>query len=188
LGPLGISLVQLQELILQLFLDTEFNSHGGCLLSLALVSSEGHEFYERLPSPPDIHPWVQENVVPVFNKEPISRPSFTKKFGSFLRRFSSVEIYADWPTDLQHFFDCLVDGPGHRIMTPTISAHLVYGLGDTAKVSHIPHNALADAYALQFLWLAKKKQDDIAANIPRNPLGPGPARLIDEEGPADNLS
>lgn len=43
---------------MRLYLDTEFNGFGGSLISAALVSTGGHEWYEVLPCS---HPnaWVK---------------------------------------------------------------------------------------------------------------------------------
>ena len=47
------------------FLDTEFNGFGGALISLALVPEYGdQDFYVSLPLPAEIHPWVEQNVIP----------------------------------------------------------------------------------------------------------------------------
>src|SRR3546814_14895388 len=50
---------------LRYFLDTEFNGFGGDLISLALVPEYGdQDFYVSLPLPAQIHPWVEQNVIP----------------------------------------------------------------------------------------------------------------------------
>ena len=46
-----------------LYLDCEWNDHGGDLISLALISPDGRSFYQALEctSP---SPWVAKNVIP----------------------------------------------------------------------------------------------------------------------------
>lgn len=48
---------------MRLFIDGEWNSFGGDLISLALVAEDGREWYEVLDCV-DPHPWVAENVIP----------------------------------------------------------------------------------------------------------------------------
>ncbi len=50
----------------EVFIDCEFNSFKGALISMALVAMDGRELYCQVPIPRhSIHPWVAENVVPV---------------------------------------------------------------------------------------------------------------------------
>jgi hypothetical protein len=39
-------------------LDTEFNSHGAELISIARASDDGNEFYGVVGIPAQPHPWV----------------------------------------------------------------------------------------------------------------------------------
>lgn len=53
-----------------LYLDTEFNGHGGELISMALASTGGTHFYVELPLPQNVQPWIAENVVPKLMTDP----------------------------------------------------------------------------------------------------------------------
>lgn len=133
---------------MKLFIDGEWNSYGGELISLALVAEDGREFYEVLGCyKPD--PWVEENVMPKLGKQWVSLPELQESLQEFLSQFDSVNIIADWPEDIMWFCKVLVTGPGTRIDTPPLS--MVVVREDT--VSKNPHNALADAHALREWWL-----------------------------------
>lgn len=137
------------------FLDCEFNSFGGELISLALVShDESKQFYEALPyDHMDIHPWVEENVIPVLYRKPkSSKEKFTHKLGCFLRENAvngEITIVADWPEDIKYFCESLIIGPGRAVDIPNINFILDrVNLVNTADYSMVPHNALEDALAL----------------------------------------
>lgn len=137
-----------------LYLDTEFNGFGGELISLALVSDMGDEFYEVLPLPSDIQPWVREHVVPVLGKEPIDREVFRASLWSFLSRAvyrsdgvyrSDEEVIADFPEDIAHLCRALCkDGQWY----PAVARFHIRTPFDGALEPAIPHNALEDARAL----------------------------------------
>src|SRR3546814_4187469 len=56
---------------LRYFLDTEFNGFGGALISLALLPEYGdQDFYVSLPLPAQIHPLVEQNVIPYLRLVP----------------------------------------------------------------------------------------------------------------------
>lgn len=133
-----------------LCLDTEFNSFGGDLISLALVDErEGAEyFYEVLPLPAQVHPWVAEHVVPLLDKEPISPAEFDRRLHEFLQRHQGVTIVADWPEDFIHLSRRLVREGGWQLQWEG-DMRLV----DTPPLHPaVPHNALSDAIALALWW------------------------------------
>ena len=134
--------------MIRMWLDTEFNEHGGDLISLALVGEDGSEFYEVVPCP-NPKPWVADNVMPVLHKAPISVGDLTAKLGAFLRKHGPVCVIADWPCDIELFCNALITGPGTAIETPPLTFVLDRTLPDTAQASKIPHNALEDARALR---------------------------------------
>jgi hypothetical protein len=129
---------------LNLYVDCEFDGFGGPLMSMALVSDAGHEWYEVLPVKA-VTPWVIDNVVPVLNKAPVSPEEFRLSLHSFLRQFDRPTVFADWHTDLVHFFKAF-GGRNHSesIMYPC-RAELV----PIEYHSATPHNALADARAIR---------------------------------------
>ncbi len=128
---------------MRLFIDGEWNSYRGVLISMALVAEDGREFYEVLGCGyPE--PWIAQHVMPVLNKEAIGPNEFRYKLAEFLNQFDRVHIVADWPEDLQHFCERLIVGPGQRLDTPPLTMEVVR----IDTVSALPHNALEDARAL----------------------------------------
>ena len=125
---------------MNIFIDCEWNSFGGELISMALVAENGQEFYEVLGCD-NPHPWVAENVMPILNKDAIGIDEFKKKLRRFLMQFDSVNIVADWPEDIKHFCDALIVGAGMRMDTPALSMQIVRIEAESA----LPHNALEDA-------------------------------------------
>lgn len=134
---------------MNIFIDGEWNSYGGDLISLALVSEDGRSFYEVLGCyDPDL--WVAENVMPKLGKQWVSVAELQHELQDFLAQFDSVNIIADWPEDLMWFCKVLVTGPGTRLETPTLTMQVLR----VDTVSRNPHNALADAMALKEWYAA----------------------------------
>ncbi len=141
---------------MRLYLDTEFNGFGGELISLALVASNGEEFYKVYQIPKNPHPWVQENVIPHLlwsrNLDPVvarTKLDFLRDFALFAYRFKNAEIVADWPADIEHFCRLLTyDGAANGFRVP---ANFTFKLIDRQHdyISETPHNALSDARALK---------------------------------------
>ena len=131
---------------MRVFIDGEWNSYGGDLISLALVAEDGRSFYGVLGcDKPD--PWVAENVMPKLGKPWITLEILQEQLEIFLRQFEfdSVHIIADWPEDIMWFCKVLVTGPGTRLNTPPLTMEVLR----VDTVSKNPHNALADAMALR---------------------------------------
>jgi hypothetical protein len=139
---------------MKLFLDCEFTNFQGHLISMALVSEDGDEFYEVVNfSLVDCHNWVLDNVVPILNKDPIPYEDFQRKLSKFLRQYKEdVEVVADWPEDFWHFTQALLTGPGMMMDTPKLSMTMERRL---EYLSEIPHNALKDAIAIKAAYLKK---------------------------------
>lgn len=138
---------------MKLFLDCEFTTFQGKLISMALVSENGDEFYEVVPhSIWDCHPWVIDNVLPILNKDFIFYEDFQYKLSKFLNQWDEVEVIADWPEDFWHFNYALLTGPGNMMNTPKIRTEFVRRLEYT---SAIPHNALEDAKAIKEAYMKK---------------------------------
>ncbi|MDO9131976.1 hypothetical protein [Hydrogenophaga sp.] len=128
-----------------LFLDCEFNGMGGALMSMALVG-EDVEWYEVLPTPTSLDPWVAEHVVPHLNQTAVYRGEFQRSLQAFLMAVGPCIIVADWPDDIRYFCESLITAPGVAINTPPI----MFELDRTIEyVSAIPHNALEDARAIK---------------------------------------
>ena len=129
---------------MNIFIDGEWNSYGGELISLALVAADGRSFYEVLGCDnPD--PWVAENVMPKLGKPSITLQELQEHLELFLRQFDSVHVIADWPEDIMWFCKVLITGPGTRLDTPPLTMEVLR----VDTVSTNPHNALADATALR---------------------------------------
>lgn len=138
---------------MKLFLDCEFTSFQGQLISMALVDENGKYFYEVVNfSQVDCHPWVLDNVVPILVKESIPYEEFQQKLSKFLRQYPSIEVVADWPEDFWHFTQALLTGPGNMMTVPDLNMELVRHLDYT---SVLPHNALEDAIAIKAAYLKK---------------------------------
>lgn len=129
----------------ELYLDTEFNGHGGKLLSLAIASTSGKHFYARLPDPPQWHEWVQENVVPHFDIKPDDLLSVRMRLREYLLRREPVTIYADWPADFMYLTDLMC---GAAFQDSWMCNCQMVLLRDTDPQPERPHNALSDAVAL----------------------------------------
>lgn len=148
---------------INLFLDCEFNGFGGELISMALVSEHGDEFYEVLELPEDIeiHPWVKQNVMPILNKKPVDRFVFQRKLQQFLYELTNVygidvevHIIVDWPDDIKYFCQSLITGAGTMMTIPsTLTMEIDRSLSNDK--SEILHNALADARAIMQSWKDK---------------------------------
>lgn len=130
-----------------LYLDTEFNGHGGQLLSLALANpaSGGKHFYARLPNPAKWHPWVLEHVAPHFEIEPDEMIVFRHRLREYLQRREPVTIYADWPADFYYLTDIMCGAAFEDTWMAECQLVLLRGT-DPKPVK--PHNALSDAIAL----------------------------------------
>jgi len=133
---------------MNLWLDCEFNGWNGSLISMAIVSSDGQEFYEVLRCDNPVE-WVAENVMPFLGKPPIAQDEFTRKLQSFLRRFRDCVVIADWPDDIAYFCKALITAPGERITTPPITLRILTDLPDEAYEAEVRHNALSDARAMK---------------------------------------
>jgi hypothetical protein len=131
------------------WIDTEFNSYKGELISLALVTADGREFYVNLGCK-DPHPWVALNVMPVLDAPAMSRAWASARLIVFLQRYHKLHVIADWPEDLMHLNEFLITGPGQRIDTPHLTMEIDRALDTT---SARPHNALADARANKAGWI-----------------------------------
>lgn len=130
---------------MRIWMDTEFNEFRGELISMALVSEDGRQWYRSLGC---FKPgsWVAEHVMPIIGIPPVSYPEFTSSLQSWLMQFDTVHIVADWPEDIAHFNQALIVGPGVRINTPPLTMEVRRDL-DVIQ-SAIPHNALEDALAI----------------------------------------
>ncbi len=134
---------------MRFWIDTEFNQTGGDLISIAMACEDGSEFYAVLPCD---YPkkWIRENVIPILNEGPVSRPTAQRLLSHYLSRFEAIEVIADHPADILYFSQFLIVGDeGQWLDLPPIGMSIDRSLPDTAAISAIPHNALEDAKALR---------------------------------------
>lgn len=145
-----------------IFIDTEFNGFGGELISIALVTSTGKDFYEALrPTKPIVH-WVRENVMPYLEKEPITIEKLQVKLYQYLMEVSEycrepLTIIADWPDDIKYFCESLITGPGTSIPTP-VKMNFVLNRNLSSTNSELPHNAYHDAIAIMKDYYGKENE------------------------------
>ncbi len=133
-----------KDKILNIYIDCEWNGFGGELISMALVSEDGKEFYEVLGCDTPCE-WVSENVMPILNKEPVVKEIFLIRLRVYLAQFESVNVVADWPEDIERFCAALITGPGERLDTPPLSMQIIR----IDAESELPHNALEDARGIR---------------------------------------
>ena len=145
---------------MNIFIDCEFNGFGGDLISMALVSADGAEFYEVLNLEKDkcVNSWVAKNVVPYLNKQPITKCLFQTSLWAFINQWKEIHIIADWPEDIKYFCDSLITAPGMAINTPPKLTMEVNRSLNT-NTSGLLHNALEDAKAIKESW--DKKQSTV---------------------------
>lgn len=139
---------------MRIFIDTEFNSFRGELISLALVDENGRGFYRVLDCP-EPHEWVAQNVIPVLNAKAVSMEDLQFDLQAWLSVYHRVHIIADWPEDIEHFCRVLITGPGMRINTPLLTMEVDRLLSSEHSV--VPHNALYDALAIREQYMKDYK-------------------------------
>lgn len=135
---------------MNIYIDCEFTSFQGQLMSMALVAENGAEFYEVVEWTIEPHPWVVENVIPILNKAPLSKLAFQEALYRYLKPFKYLHIIADWPEDIKYFTEYILTGPGDMMnianpITMEVHRRLDYE-------SALPHNALEDARALKIAY------------------------------------
>jgi hypothetical protein len=128
-----------------IYIDTEFNSYKGDLISIGLVVKDGKQFYVSLGCD-NPHPWVSAHVMPVLLADKTDKKTAQLLMQEWLKQFEAIHIVADWPEDIQHFCEFLITGPGERLATPPLTMEIDSSLN--SKSSKVPHNALEDAKAI----------------------------------------
>lgn len=145
------------------YCDTEFTSFNGDLLSIALVPEDVNKpslYVELEYDATKLDPWVRANVVPHLEGNPVSKKVAAQQVQSYFISLrepnGSIEVVADWPEDLAHFYNVLITEPGTMVGVDNIQARLKRTLGwGTAQASKVPHHALYDAIALRDYWNAR---------------------------------
>ena len=139
---------------MRFFLDCEFNSMGGELISMALVADDGSWWYTAVPVGAIIDPWVAEHVIPVLDITPIPYEFMQSTLEAFLSKFDTAHIVADWPDDIAYFSKALITGPGTRIDTPPLTMEVLRIDAPSAR----PHNALWDARGIREFVLKQEAE------------------------------
>lgn len=139
---------------MKLYLDTEFNGHGGSLLSLAICRPDANDTWYGvwMVSSDTIVPWVAEHVVPhldAYHPERGPDDFLRASLHGYLKYIDDgdMHVYADWPADFEHFTRLLC-GPSYdkSLYLPCTMHMLVTPPGEPKP--EMPHNALSDAMAL----------------------------------------
>lgn len=134
-----------------LFIDCEFNSAEGGLISMALVGEDpSRHFYEVVDCTEAIDPWVKDNVMPYLEKEPIRFVEFQRRLKSFLKQFARPHIVADHPNDIARFCQAITISGGEWMGIQPLQLSIDDRL--SAKASTVPHNAFHDAVAIRNSW------------------------------------
>jgi hypothetical protein len=140
---------------MKIWIDTEFTTFKGKLISMALIDENDTYFYEVLDfNQSECHPWVIENVVPILGKEPITLEQFEHRFWNYIKKYDSIHLIADWPDDIKYFCEVLHTQPGEMMNVPsTFTMEVCRRL--PPHQSAIPHNALEDTIAIKEAYLRK---------------------------------
>lgn len=136
---------------MNLYLDTEFDGHGGALVSLALAGDDSSRWYGIFAA----HcgdPWVAEHVAPrLYAMKPtISGDVSVLRFSlrEYLKSREDCTIWADWPADFEYLMSVMRgDHYSESFMIPCTMRLIVTPVGEPQPT--IPHNALSDAVALR---------------------------------------
>lgn len=130
-----------------LYLDTEFNGHGGDLISMALVGVDGESFYHARFFELPVDPWVCENVIPKIDTPSLRPAVFKRAFHQWIQGFDNPEIICDWHADAA-YFSAMLSGPDYSTSLDFPYRMTVLKTPPGQPVSKNPHNVLADATAL----------------------------------------
>lgn len=134
---------------MKIYIDCEFNGYAGELISMALVTEDGHEWYEVVMGNKPCVPWVLENVVPVLGKPRISKAQFHADLADFLSAYDGAEIIADHPADFMHLCRMMDNISAENDFRIPIECTMTLVRGSPDIAPEVPHNALSDARALR---------------------------------------
>ncbi len=139
------------------FVDAEFDVPTKTLISLAIVSEDGNrEFYEVLDYSQIQDEWVKKNVIPILQKDPISRDEFQDRLKKFVSQFpNGMNIIVNHPNDVIYFSEALLGEKGKWIKIQPLTFDVDDDL--SGKGSELLHNALFDARATREDWFEKNK-------------------------------
>lgn len=145
---------------MHLYLDTEFDGHGGGLISLALAGDDGVHWYGIFDAN-CANSWVAENVAPQLYALPPTVSGDTASLLNSLCNFLSIRegctIWADWPADFEHLMRLMCGRTYADNFMIQCTMRLIETPRGEPKPKH-PHNALSDAIALRDWHMAKPDQ------------------------------
>jgi hypothetical protein len=140
------------------YIDCEFDGHGGPLLSIAMVRSDGYGLHVQVQAEA-IDPWVVANVIPIMGSHEADESCTVLPFdvGERLRSFigdcQTPHIVADSPVDIGRF--CRAISTGHdggwvstQYPRMTFAVHNI-DCYPTTLSGAVQHNAWWDAMALR---------------------------------------
>lgn len=137
---------------MNVFLDAEFDVPTKTLISLGIITEDGtREFYEVLDYSNIQDEWVKANVIPILQKEPITREEFQDKLSKFLGQFAGINVIVNHPNDVIYFSEALLYGDkGKWIKVQPLTFEVDDAL--SGKGSELLHNAIHDARATRLDW------------------------------------
>ena len=140
------------------YIDTEFDGHKGCLLSIALVGDAGDSVHIQV----DIEPmdlWVRHNVFPLMGTHQASKSVkvYLNEVGRVVREFIGEDdcptIIADSPVDIGRFCQAISTGKDGQWVSADYPTMLfeVHNVDcyPTQLAGAVQHNAWWDAMALR---------------------------------------
>lgn len=135
---------------MNLYLDTEFDGHGGDLISLALAGDDGSQWY-GIFNDYCSDEWVKEHVSPLLYamKPTIQGDHRVLRFSlkEYLKAREGCTIWADWPADFEWLMSAMCgDSYSDSFLIPCRMQLIITPDGEPKP--EIPHNALSDALAL----------------------------------------
>jgi hypothetical protein len=156
-------------------LDTEFNEDGKTieLISIALVSEDGREFYAVSSefNPESCNDWVKENVLPLLPGERMSRAEIAEKIKTLLLEDGAKpEIWAyfadyDWVAFCQLFGPMINLPTGFPMWCRDLKQRMTdFGVekNELPKQTGAVHSALEDArWVINALMYLDKQSLDI---------------------------
>jgi hypothetical protein len=135
---------------MNIYLDTEFDGHGGELISLALAAEDGTHWY-GIFSAYCGDEWVAEHVAPKLYAMPPTISGAPEALWLSLEKYLSRPfnrtIWADWPDDFAHLMR-LMSGPSYAYSFVIPCTMQLIVTPDGEPKPEFPHNALSDALAL----------------------------------------
>lgn len=145
---------------MRFYLDCEFDGWMGALISMALVSEDGDEFYWCVDDAAAWikQDWVKQNVLPILDCEGATA-GLSREIERFIAQaaeHTNAHIVVDWPDDVAYFCRAMILGPGARINTPPLTFEVTrIDAYPTELPGAIQHNALWDARALRHALLSR---------------------------------